>query len=369
MEGAPIAARALEALPFQTAVLDGDGVIVATNRAWDAFAAENGGTAASCGVGASYVEVCRGVAADATDEARGLAADLAAVLAGRRDRVDLEYPCDSPSERRWFLMTAAALPGGPGAVVTHVDVTRRKLQELGIEQFSMSLAHDLQAPLRTAVGLAELVVSDVASGAPAEDLRRRVDALGDAAGRGRRLLQAMVARLRMERPAEPETFPLDEALRGAATAVAPRVRAAGGTLVLPETAPHVHADEARVRLVLVNLLENALKYRHPDRAPRIRVAAAPMGAGHVRVEVADNGAGIDPAHREAVFAPLRRFAPDPAATEGIGIGLALCRAAVESMGGRIWVEESDGEGTRVAFTLRVPGGFAPAPVPDGAAAG
>lgn len=355
-----IEARALDALPFQTAIVGADGAILATNRAWDAFAAENGGTAASCGTGASYLDVCRALEKDRHgEEGAGLGGALADVLRGRRPRVDLEYPCDSPSERRWFLMTAAALePPGTGAVVTHVDITRRKLQELGIEQFSMSLAHDLQAPLRTAVGLAELVVRDVEEGAPPDERRRRLDALRGAAGRGRRVLAALVERLRMERPAAVEDVDLADLLDDARVATAPALRAAGGALSLPENGVRVRVDPARARTVLVNLIENACKYRDPGRPLALRVDVAPAGVGHVRVTVTDNGVGIQPEHREAVFAPLRRFAPDPAGTEGIGIGLAVCRAAVESMGGRIWVEDPEGDvGARVVFTLRRTGGF------------
>jgi signal transduction histidine kinase len=329
--------RAVEALPFQVAILDGEGRIVRTNRAWDDFAAANGGRPATCGVGASYLAVC-GPATVGGDVATG----IRDVVAGRRDRFDHEYPCDSPSERRWFLMTAARLdPPGAGAVVTHVDITRRRAVEESIEQFSLTLAHDLQAPLRQSARLAELIAEDVAAGRPAApDL---LAALHAAAGRGRRMVDALVERLRTERAGEPRRVDLAAVAREVAAA------AGAGAPVTVDAMPAVVADPGRVDQVLRNLVGNALKHPADGRPLRVSVSAWRRGDGFVVAEVADTGAGIPPEHREEVFRPMRRL---QSGGEGVGIGLALCRAAVEREGGRIWIEDGPEGGTAVRFTLR-----------------
>jgi len=120
-------------------VLDCSGEIVAVNRAWHLFAVDNGGDAEVTGVGVNYLETCDRASAgceDALLAARG----IREVLAGEIVQSDLEYPCPSPSAQRWFLLRVTRLAGlGDGAVVSHVNITRRKRIEQVLEH---EAAHD-----------------------------------------------------------------------------------------------------------------------------------------------------------------------------------------------------------------------------------
>jgi hypothetical protein len=118
---------AFEALGANIAVLDDAGRIVATNAAWSNFAAQNGG-AAGCGVGENYLEVCRAATGPASLEAQPVADGIQAVLSGRSDRFELEYPCHSPEEERWFVLivTPLRLNTFHGAVVAHTNSTRSR---------------------------------------------------------------------------------------------------------------------------------------------------------------------------------------------------------------------------------------------------
>jgi PAS domain S-box-containing protein len=118
----------LDVLPDHIAVLDHTGTIVAVNGAWERFAHENAGDMFACGVGRSYLEVCR--AASNEESARHALNGLQAILSGTQRGFTLEYPCHSPTVRRWFLLRAMPLLGDePGAVVAHTDITARKLVE------------------------------------------------------------------------------------------------------------------------------------------------------------------------------------------------------------------------------------------------
>ncbi len=121
----------LNSIPSQLAVLDADGGIVQINEAWTTFARENGGPdALANGVGTNYLEVCRSAAGQLVDEAPVAHDGIRAVLSGARATFELEYPCHSPTEKRWFLMTVTPFKGTRGgAVVSHVDITQRKLAE------------------------------------------------------------------------------------------------------------------------------------------------------------------------------------------------------------------------------------------------
>jgi two-component system, chemotaxis family, CheB/CheR fusion protein len=122
----------LDALPYQVAVVDTGGTIVAVNAEWLRFGLENGATHSSAtGIGANYLAVCRASTAAGT-EAVAAGTSLAALLDGTGSDFDLEYPCDSNSERRWFLMQVRAIPH-QGAVVSHFNITRRKILELEVQ--------------------------------------------------------------------------------------------------------------------------------------------------------------------------------------------------------------------------------------------
>jgi signal transduction histidine kinase len=108
------------------------------------------------------------------------------------------------------------------------------------------------------------------------------------------------------------------------------------------------ADPERIQRVLFNLLRNAIRHTPADGSVTVR---AETGLEMITIEVADTGAGISPDARERVFEPFYR-GPQEAArnSEGAGLGLAICRAIVETHGGRIWIAPSE-RGTRVRFSL------------------
>ena len=124
-------AAILNALPMHIALLDRQGVMITVNATWRRFADANGLTGAACGIGQSYLEFCDSVRADDASDARDAATGIRSVLAGLQKSFSLEYSCQSPTDQRWFLMTVSPLAGEPpnGAVVSHLNITERKLAE------------------------------------------------------------------------------------------------------------------------------------------------------------------------------------------------------------------------------------------------
>jgi Amt family ammonium transporter len=103
--------------------------------------------------------------------------------------------------------------------------------------------------------------------------------------------------------------------------------------------------------VLVNLIGNAIKYASPERAPLVRIGSRRSAQADI-IEVADNGVGMDDAQRARIFEKHSRFRPANVAADGHGIGMYTVKRLVESGGGRITVESSQGKGTTVTLLLR-----------------
>ena len=111
------------------AVVEGGGAIVAVNGGWRAFARENDGDPVKVSEGANYLAVCDGARGDQSGCAAVFAEGLRAVLAGRKRNYEVEYPCHSPTERRWYVGSARPLELNETrlAVVTHEKSTASTL--------------------------------------------------------------------------------------------------------------------------------------------------------------------------------------------------------------------------------------------------
>jgi signal transduction histidine kinase len=130
-EGDPVAGAILDSMRSHMAVLDESGKITRVNRAWREFAMANRAGSESLAEGANYFEVCARVIGDDIELARAFVAGIVDVFARRRPSFELEYPCDSPSARRWFVGRVTLLHGDSprGVVISHVDITDRKRTE------------------------------------------------------------------------------------------------------------------------------------------------------------------------------------------------------------------------------------------------
>ena len=123
-------------------------------------------------------------------------------------------------------------------------------------------------------------------------------------------------------------------------------------LELPDPPATVYCDRETVMQVLANLLENALKFSPPESTVSVRAwcnSAQLRRAATTTLEVADEGPGVPDEQKEKIFERFQRLTSGD--RSGIGLGLAICRQIVDAHGGRIWVEDNPGGGSRFCFTL------------------
>ncbi|MEO8140053.1 MAG: PAS domain S-box protein [Gemmatimonadota bacterium] len=131
-------AAILDAIPVQIALLDAQGGILVVNEAWRRYGAAGQGVVERTGPGVNYLVTCDTATGEEAEDALAVARGLRAVLDGGLESFVREYPCHSPTEKRWFRMIATRAQLGPtnGAAVIHVDVTERHLAEAALRRLN-----------------------------------------------------------------------------------------------------------------------------------------------------------------------------------------------------------------------------------------
>jgi signal transduction histidine kinase len=125
----------LDSLSAHIAILDESGEIIAVNEMWRAFAAANGGDPERVSEGVNYLRVCQSATGLNAEESAAFAEGIRAVLSGQRENFEMEYPCHSPTGRRWFIgrVTQFFCNEKPWAVVAHENITERKMAEEALQ--------------------------------------------------------------------------------------------------------------------------------------------------------------------------------------------------------------------------------------------
>ncbi len=146
--------KTLDALQAHIAILDEHGNIIAVNSTWNDFATRNDLAADFCGPGANYLRACDNARGDCSEEAHLVSEGIRAVIAGLRPVFYLEYPCHSPNEQRWFSVriTSFEIDGQTRAVVTHDNITKRKLAELQLMSVNRGLQQETRIDALTKIG-------------------------------------------------------------------------------------------------------------------------------------------------------------------------------------------------------------------------
>jgi len=258
---------------------------------------------------------------------------------------------------------------------------RERTAELGranqeIQRFAYIVTHDLRAPLVNIMGFtSELEESLKAiqsvfrptdangevnpSDRPAaEDARTAVskdlpEAIGFIRSSIRKMDRLINAILKLSREGRrvlmPEALRVDALLKNAAANVQHQIAEADGEVAIEAKVPAVISDRLALEQIFGNLLENAVKYREPQRPLKIMIRAHESPGRRIIVEIEDNGRGIAKADHERVFELFRRSGDQD--LPGEGIGLAHARTMMRNLGGDITLASELGQGTTIKLNL------------------
>jgi signal transduction histidine kinase len=218
-----------------------------------------------------------------------------------------------------------------------------KLRNEDLKSFFHAMTHDLRAPLRAIAGFAEALSEDEAASLSGKG-KHYLATIQGATEHMRELVDGLIGFSRLGR----EEIQLQEVDLGLISESCLRIlqqeiQSRNAQVLLASELPVVLANPTLLRMALVNLLSNALKFVALGVQPQVMLSAQTL-SGVCRIEVRDNGIGIAPEHHSRLFAPfvqLHGIEEYP----GIGLGLATVRKAVELMGGRVGLKSSPGEGS------------------------
>lgn len=219
---------------------------------------------------------------------------------------------------------------------------------LALQQFATVAAHDLQEPLRSISGFADMLAQYQAEQLD-EKSKRCVDKIRGGVVRMQTLINDLLAYSRIQTTAQIlQPTNCNEILATCIRNLNASITTCGATVIV-DSLPIVTADASRLSQLFQNLLGNALKFCAEDRPSVVRISAKKQATTWL-FSVSDNGIGIAPEFTERVFRIFQRL-HTATAYSGTGIGLAICQMIVDRHGGKIWVESEPGIGSTFSFTI------------------
>lgn len=238
-----------------------------------------------------------------------------------------------------------------------------------VQRFAYIVTHDLRAPLVNIMGFTSELEAALppiravldshaeddplaaeARQAAVEDLPEAIDFIRSSTRKMDGLINAILKISREgRRQLKAERLDIAAMMETAVAAIRHQIDENGGSVSLDIRTPPVFSDKLALEQIVGNLLDNAVKYRHPARPVEIAVSAFQEPNGRVVIDIADNGRGIAPGDHDRVFELFRRSGAQD--QPGEGIGLAHVRIMARNLGGEITLTSTQGEGTTFRVTL------------------
>ncbi|SDH86424.1 response regulator [Propionivibrio dicarboxylicus] len=381
----------IDAVAKNLCVLDKTGRILAVNKAWRDFYDSNHPPSGhqNYGIGLNYLSICRSTIGPEADDAQQMAEGILKVITGQVDVFGLEYPCNSPTEQRWFQARVTRFHGDSGnVVIAHENITERKRAEQELERyryhleelvasrtaelakakdeaevasqakstFLANMSHEIRTPMNAIIGLTHVLRRKIKDS-------DQIDKLGKIAGAADHLLGVINDILDISKiesgklVLERVDFELDSMLSRICSMVVERAREKNLELVVDAALDInlVNGDATRLGQALLNYLGNAVKFTRKGTIT-LRALVVDETAHDVllRFEVEDTGIGVAKENLPRLFHSFEQA--DSSTTRrfgGTGLGLAITRRLSQMMGGEAGVESVEGIGSTFWMTARL----------------
>jgi PAS domain S-box-containing protein len=248
---------------------------------------------------------------------------------------------------------------GLAVLAVVVDITERRQAEKVIDekmmqleqananlaQFAFVASHDIQEPLRKIIAFSDILRTAIADN-NSEDMELAARVMSKSALQARDFVRDMLGLARtMNTALEFEEIAFAEVVATVLQNLSLAISDLGAHVESQVEPLLVQADRAQATQLVQNIVENALKYRRKDRAPRIEIATQSVSGKLTRLSIKDNGIGFPAHRRDEIFEPFRRLHTRDVYA-GSGLGLAICKAIANRHGWRMRADSAPGEGSR-----------------------
>ena len=220
-------------------------------------------------------------------------------------------------------------------------------KNIEMERFTYTVSHDLKSPLITINGFAGVILEKIKN-AEYEDLDIDINRIVSATGKMHELLKDLLELSKIGRMTSPSvTFNMTELANEVVELLQGIICAKNINIIVEENLPDVTADKQRIKEVVQNLIENAVKFMNNKENALIRIGCKLINNENTFF-VQDNAAGIEEKYHQKIFGLFDKLNQH---SEGTGIGLALVKRIIELHNGKVWVESELNKGSTFYFTL------------------
>lgn len=388
----PMMKEVLDAIPQEAVVLNSKGIIVFVNQSWLGFARKNGMNekliVSKAGIGTDYLDVLKKSKGPHSEEAKPAYEGIMKVMNGKLKSFYLEYPCHSKTEKRWFMMHVTPLVNKKGIVITHHNITERKLLEEAHRERARQKAKyaarlkkeveartkELQEALKQERELAEMKSRFISN--TSHEFRTPLSAIALSTGFIRKFRNKSDDAVIAEKLAfiEKQVQHLssllnDVLLMGKSESGQTKVNISAVSLpgflnqIVHELSENygspsisfffhcgfekVNTDPILLTNIVLSLLDNALKFSVNQQGIEFTVKCSKK---ELRLMVSDQGIGIPAENQKKLFEPFYR-GDNVVNIPGTGLGLAIAKKSASLLGGSLSFKSKLNKGSTFSVTL------------------
>jgi signal transduction histidine kinase len=339
--------------------MNSSGEIVFINTDWKDFSSKNSGDSKKTGLGVNYLSTCKDVIGGEIQNVLAAQTGIQNVINKVLPIFELEYPCYSPDEKRWFILRATPLKTDTAlTLVSHINITKRWLAEqvareknLRIQAINERLnstihkiVHDIQSPLNSIEGLTSLRKLKNKK----EDINTYFELISKSVVGLKGYIQETLKLSTQDSIYDSVDYKLlfEEFIRSIQYSE---------TLKVVEIKLDVkqesdfYSDKNEIYSIVSNLISNSLKYYDPKKTKPFIAIDVTVNPAEAIVTINDNGVGIKKEELHKIFE--FNFQSDKSSSAGVGIGLHMVKKSIEALNGTIDVHSIYGEGAEFIFKI------------------
>lgn len=350
----------LDSITESMGIINKSGEIIFTNKAWRSFSDDNMGDDSCTGLNSNYFVICDAVEGEESNLAQQATFGINQVINGERGFFELEYPCHSPTENRWFILRASKVKSNPElTLLAHINITNRKITELEVEKNYIhsltinerlnttlyKIIHDIQHPLSNIKSLIDISKS--------QNENKTINKYLERIEQGSNNLSLFVKETlkQITSSDEIQSVEVEQMVKNYLDTIEHLLQSNSIEVKLKIKQPDKFSTNAvEFRSIMSNLIGNSIKYCDNLKLQKHITVSFNCDSKSARLTVEDNGLGIK--KQDIPKITQRNYQVNNKISDGAGLGLFMVEKSVNKLGGSLKIKSKFGEGSK--FIVDIP---------------